>query len=60
MIDWHAHLAAEDFDVDRDAVRGRAEAAGVRALLVVGEDPDDNAPRCCGSFQRATAPVVKR
>jgi Tat protein secretion system quality control protein TatD with DNase activity len=38
-----AHIAGEDFDVDRDAVRERAEVAGVHAVLVVGEDPDDNA-----------------
>jgi TatD DNase family protein len=43
MIDCHAHLAGEDFDADRDAVRERAEVAGVHAVLVVGEDPDDNA-----------------
>lgn len=42
MIDCHAHLAAEDFDSDRDAVRERAMAAGVEAVLVVGEDPADN------------------
>ena len=43
MIDCHAHLAAQDFDVDRDAVRRRAAEAGVRAVLVVGEDAEDNA-----------------
>jgi hypothetical protein len=43
MIDCHAHLAGEEFDVDRGAVRERAAAAGVHAILVVGEDPDDNA-----------------
>jgi len=43
MIDCHAHLASEDFDADRDAVRLRAEAAGVSSVLVVGEDDEDNA-----------------
>jgi TatD DNase family protein len=43
MIDCHAHLAGEEFDADRDAVRERAEAAGVHAVVVVGEDRDDNA-----------------
>jgi Tat protein secretion system quality control protein TatD with DNase activity len=43
MIDCHAHLANEDFDAGRDAVRYRAAAAGVSAVLVVGEDGDDNA-----------------
>jgi len=42
MIDCHAHLAGEDFDSDREAVRKRARAAGVEAVLVVGEDPSDN------------------
>jgi len=43
MIDCHAHLAGADFDQDRDAVRRRAAAAGVPAVLVVGECPEDNA-----------------
>lgn len=42
MIDCHAHLAGEDFDADRDVVRENAAAAGVDAVLVVGEDPEDN------------------
>lgn len=43
MIDCHAHLACEDFDDDRAAVLGRAAAAGVEAVLFVGEDLGDNA-----------------
>jgi TatD DNase family protein len=43
MIDCHAHLAGEDFDADRGPVRERARVAGVEAVLVVGEGPDDNA-----------------
>jgi TatD DNase family protein len=43
MIDCHAHLASMEFDADRDAVRLRAAAAGVAAVLVVGEDTADNA-----------------
>jgi TatD DNase family protein len=43
MIDCHAHLAGAAFDADRDAVRRRAAQAGVRAVLVVGEDSQDNA-----------------
>jgi TatD DNase family protein len=42
MIDCHAHLAGQDFDADRDAVRRRASAAGVATILVVGEDVEDN------------------
>ena len=43
MIDCHTHLAGTEFDADRDAVRRRAAAAGVSAVLVVGEDAEDNA-----------------
>lgn len=43
MIDCHAHLATAEFDADREAVRRRAAAAGVSAVLVVGEDAEDNA-----------------
>ena len=37
MIDSHAHLADAAFDDDRDAVVGRARAAGVRAIVCIGE-----------------------
>ncbi|MEA3276175.1 MAG: TatD family hydrolase [Pseudomonadota bacterium] len=43
MIDCHSHLAGSDFDADRYAVRRRAKDAGVQAVLVVGEDAEDNA-----------------
>lgn len=43
MIDCHAHLAGADFDGDRDVVLRRAAQAGVTAVLVVGEDAEDNA-----------------
>ncbi len=33
MIDSHAHLDMEAFDLDRDEVLNRAEAAGVRKIL---------------------------
>jgi len=42
MFDCHAHLADESFDDDRLQVQERAVTAGVRAVLVVGEDPEDN------------------
>ena len=42
MIDCHAHLAATEFDADRRAVIERARGAGVRRILVVGEDPGDD------------------
>ena len=41
LVDCHAHLHADEFDADRDAVRVRAYDAGVRAVLVVGEDVAD-------------------
>lgn len=42
LVDCHAHLHVPDFDADRDEVRRRARAAGVAAVLVVGEDADDD------------------
>lgn len=42
MIDCHSHLACPDFDGDRAEVLTRAAHQGVRAVLVVGEDPEDN------------------
>ena len=35
-IDSHAHLEMEEFDGDRDAVLGRAAAAGLTAIVTVG------------------------
>jgi TatD DNase family protein len=35
-IDSHAHLEMEVFDGDRDAVVGRAAAAGLKAIITVG------------------------
>jgi TatD DNase family protein len=42
LVDCHAHLASAVFDADRTEVRTRARAAGVVAVLVVGEDLDDD------------------
>ena len=41
LIDAHAHLCDAAFDDDRDAVLQRAEAAGVKAVVAVGEDMAD-------------------
>lgn len=36
FIDSHCHVDVSDFDEDREAMLARAEAAGVRELIVVG------------------------
>ncbi len=36
LVDTHAHLAAEQFDGDRDAVIARAAAAGVQQITCIG------------------------
>lgn len=38
LVDTHAHLCDPIFDVDRGAVLQRAAAAGVAAVIAVGED----------------------
>jgi len=42
LIDSHAHVDGKEFDDDRDAVLGRARAAGVQRIIVIGAvgDPD--------------------
>lgn len=39
LIDSHAHIDAPQFAEDRDAMLGRARAAGVEALLAIGTGP---------------------
>jgi TatD DNase family protein len=43
VIDTHCHVHDRAFDADRDEVIARARAAGVRAMLTVGEDLADSA-----------------
>ena len=38
LIDAHAHLEMKEFDADREAVLGRAAAAGVDYIITVGTD----------------------
>ena len=39
-VDVHCHLAASEFDSDRDEVILAAKNAGVAAVIVVAEGPD--------------------
>ena len=38
LIDSHAHIQLDKFDVDREAVLERAQKAGVHAIMVIGFD----------------------
>lgn len=40
-FDTHAHLCSSAFDADRDAVVKRAQEAGVKSILIVGETLED-------------------
>jgi TatD DNase family protein len=54
LIDSHCHIDGEQFDADRDEVVGRAEDAGVAAMLNVGTgDPHSD------DFRRAVAVAEK-
>jgi TatD DNase family protein len=59
LIDCHAHLTAEAFAADLETVLGRAQAAGVAGVLVVGEDLADD-QRVAGLVARGSpsAPVL--
>jgi len=39
LIDSHAHIDAEQFAEDRDAMLERARAAGVTTLVAIGQGP---------------------
>ncbi len=41
LIDTHCHMASAQFDQDRDAVLGRARAAGVGCIIAPATDLDD-------------------
>ena len=60
MIDCHAHLAVSDFDADRAEVIERARRAGVKSILVVGEDAEDNRRvfEVCADYPNALKPCV--
>jgi TatD DNase family protein len=40
LIDTHCHLADPAYDADRDQVLGRAWAAGLERVVVIGESPE--------------------
>ncbi len=42
MIDTHCHVHDPKFDADRDEVVARARAAGVSAMVTVGENAEDS------------------
>lgn len=42
MIDTHCHVHDRKFDEDRDAVIERARAAGVTAMVTIGENVEDS------------------
>ena len=51
IVDAHAHLCDPVFDTDRPAVIKRARAAGVGAIIAVGENLSDAQRTCqCGDF----------
>jgi TatD DNase family protein len=58
-IDTHAHLEMEAFDEDREAVLGRAAAAGLTAVITVGTTlPDcEKAVLLAGSHRQVYAAV---
>jgi TatD DNase family protein len=41
LVDTHAHLCDPVFDADRDSVLEKAQAAGISAIIAVGEDLAD-------------------
>lgn len=42
LFDTHAHLHFPEFDADREAMVGRARAAGVRRMLTIGTEPESS------------------
>ncbi len=41
FVDTHAHLGDPQFDLDRDAVFARAEAAGIARIVEIADHPDE-------------------
>jgi TatD DNase family protein len=40
LVDSHAHVDVSDFDADREVMLARAQSAGVRTLLAIGNGPE--------------------
>jgi TatD DNase family protein len=55
VIDTHCHVHDRKFDADRDAVIERARAAGVTAMLTIGEDLADSARAIAAAAQYGIA-----
>ncbi len=54
LVDTHAHLDADRFDADREAVIARASAAGVAAVVTVGADQASSQKAVSYADQHAT------
>jgi TatD DNase family protein len=52
FIDSHCHVDASDFDADRQAMLGRARAAGITELIVVGASNSLDQARATVAFAR--------
>jgi TatD DNase family protein len=62
LVDAHAHLGAPEFDADREAVLDRARAAGVKAIVVVGEtlaDAEKNLALAAATAAGANAAMIR-
>lgn len=57
LVDTHCHLTAAAFAADLDAVLARARAAGVGAIVCVGETAADN--RAVLALARRHGPLVR-
>jgi TatD DNase family protein len=54
LIDTHCHLTYEELASQMEAVLRRAQEAGVRRCITIGEDPDDGA-RCVELTEKHSA-----
>ena len=50
FVDSHAHIEGKQFDQDREAMLGRARAAGLTALLAIGNGDGPGTLDCAAKF----------